>query len=797
MIRNTTPFVLLLLGSTLSHTSLKLYPRTRVDGSIPPTRSMVIILDESEKNGLGAATYSALVALYQQVCPVLVSTSVIKTLFTLEEPNELIRKELHLPQQSLETISYRIKKTFIANFDPAAFAFYVVNPALLLFIPHQYIKTLGSLPPSSKNFSSLELLLGLKVDHVQNINFKQIQEIMDSHKSRIPSKYFGKEALYGEKITSDSGVIDSPLFITSALYENKRLIPQWVIYLTGHGEQAQQDTLIAGLNIPWFRKVLDFLNFKIMTKFFVYISCYSTGTTLDTIYKNSSNPAFDQYQFPIATAGVANLRTVVYPAVKIEAPHAEPTFSLRFNNFFQQAMANNPIGYEHIIPFVFTGLDYLLPPQYQKSSYPNLLFNPYNFPIIRPAERDFFVPLVPVLHINPIMLAHRTQPLDIQQYAHTSNALTDQLYVMIDVEIVTLPLIVQRTKTAPVIASSLQQTIQLMHLQTDYSLQNLLQERAFIGNPGSTPFLIHTFIGNTKQQRYTNVIISMSQEGLPQATATTPHGEVIVVDKASMRSTTPTEKSEYLQQITTISAQKFSKETAEHIHELQQVVIHPRNQPLLDAITKSDHATARKFMEEHASVVDELVIQHIDRAYRQAFEDEQKKKLSLIYTEALEHYRNNHQKILDELFHAIKGDVAAQYRLLTIIKNAPTSSIYQKQCNALIILRQTIGLSTALGLLRGWVEQDDWREGRKTIRWQRRWQLEGQIQVPQPHEVFTYAQLKEQLQPWNTVMHTITQEATRISPPEFDQLCVHIFKGLETQQSSETIIKTGIARLRE
>lgn len=651
MIRNTIAVVLLSLGSMLSHASLKLYPRTQLDGFIPPTRALTIFLDDTEYPYVGSNTYEAIAAFYQQASPILISYSIMNNMLTQleltaeEKKQEEAAAKLGRAGVSVDDadhiISYRLKKHFIQNFNPHDWLLYQVNRDLFLFIPNAYIKSLGTLPQPTKKYSSRELLLGLKIDHMTALPFETLQKLArafaDNSSEDEASVYF-QQALYSNQPLQTYNEDYSTIFITSRAYENKKLIPQWVIYLAGHGSLPPEAT-VSGLSVPSLKYFLSFLNTKIITKILIYSSCYSAGVSLESAFKQSpENPIPDSYHFPLVTAGVGNLTTVTSPFYTKEAQQ-QAVFNVNFALFFKYTMSDTPHVYEHFLPYVISGLNYLLPDPPAPHSSPTILeaYNPENFPLIRPAERDLFIPLVPVLHISPLMLATRIKPLDIFGYVSLKNAITKRLYIMIDVDHVPFDLILRRSAMTPIFAPSFSNhpdpaIIHLRALYSEYNLEELFKAQAFIGDPHTTPFFINTFVNNQSQQKYSSVIISIDEDGLAYAQAIAPDSTLHIIKrtKEGIRYMTPDEQSTYIKNLATLDAQPPAKKVGEQVHKILQVATPLKNQLLLDAIANLDIQAVVKFLETHKPFIDETVMRRLHETRAKDLNKKQSETLSRI-----------------------------------------------------------------------------------------------------------------------------------------------------------------------
>ena len=81
-------------------------------------------------------------------------------------------------------------------------------------------------------------------------------------------------------------------------------MPQWLIYCSGHG--GLKETICA-LTLDDFKKFLDFLDIKIITKLFAYSSCYAHGTNANLIFNDFKTGMYKTFSYPIAASGFNDL----------------------------------------------------------------------------------------------------------------------------------------------------------------------------------------------------------------------------------------------------------------------------------------------------------------------------------------------------------------------------------------------------------------------------------------------------------------------------------------------------------
>lgn len=132
------------------------------------------------------------------------------------------------------------------------------------------------------------------------------------------------------------------------------------------------------------------------------------------------------------------------------------------------------------------------------------------------------------------------------------------------------------------------------------------------------------------------------------------------------------------------------------------------------------------------------------------------------------------QSALDALFKRAAGDVAVQYRLLTIVEGANKNEVeLQRQRDALVLLQTDPtgvvlkGPEEAFLLLQGLVEKTDWLEGRKTLRWKARWNQEGKIRA-ESIRVDEYQNMLSWLASWNEIVNALRRQVTALTNKELE-----------------------------
>lgn len=300
-----------------------------------PARGLLIFLDEKEKEEVGALTGELFTAIAQKAGPILASTSVLKNVFSeygknindpsyekvfksiINTPPEAQSKALLKIFKDLELFMvYRHRKAAYkyillkaSHFNPQEWIIKKVNDFLYLLIPMSYLQKVhidifDVLQDNAQSVSNTELQLGLHVNHMKTSRIEDILQTPDltfDHNYVIPALY-------------DDALQTSTIFCVRSEYRNQQIpMPAWTILLTGHGYSGLK---VASLSQDNFKKILDFLEHKILCRLFVYDSCFSAGITIQAVYHDITSNLQKTYSFPIIinaltdAATFANISTV-------------------------------------------------------------------------------------------------------------------------------------------------------------------------------------------------------------------------------------------------------------------------------------------------------------------------------------------------------------------------------------------------------------------------------------------------------------------------------------------------------
>lgn len=408
-------------------------------------QDIFIFLDDSETwPKLGAITDSIWSALYSKV-PIVVSASLLKIVFDPPSTaSSQYKEEFRKKFQGYAKIT-SLEDKALANdivqdsFKSDEWVMRQVSTSLVLLLPRWLVTSAGDATPidpkDPKGFTKRELNLGLKIDRMKDLGDKKnLQAFLKSYQKSQNENYF-INAL-------------TDLFVTGSEYKLNKVLnrkPQWTIYLTGHGNLG--DT-IASIPIRDFPKLLDFLETKVVTKLFIYSSCYAMGKNTQDVYKKEFPGQEHTYSFPIVVEATYDV------PVSVEGPRftfVNGNIALKFQEnyakFFDLTkFTSEPYDIAQAVQLIFPALN---------PDFFNDILSSNNFPHVRPIQRDTFISLFPGVEIGTTMTTSRTEPLDVGAAMENKNLISDQTYVLLRTTYVPFTLILRGKKQAPLLLSAI------------------------------------------------------------------------------------------------------------------------------------------------------------------------------------------------------------------------------------------------------------------------------------------------------------------------------------------------------
>lgn len=388
--------VLVIISIAVSSSSINSMNKLTDITYIP--RGLLIFLDDSETE-IDAVSNDLITALAQNAGPIIVSASLLVNVFSkdtgqfkYEDPKDLVKKFEGL-QFAVDKEEAIIAKKYILlralAFDPNSWIIKKISDSMYLFIPHYYLKSLHiridptKLINDRKEVSEVELQLGLKVNHMETVDF---DNIINRHVIEHTSADYFVNELYNARTKTSS------IFCTnSEYYENEFFnYPLWSIYMSGHGELR---SLIVGLNLEDFKLLLDFLENKINCRLLMYTSCYAAGLNNETIFKDAQSAIEKTYSFPIITqvltespAAAIELRVELAGRGNLKLE----TFK-NFKDFLKEVTKSEVTDYEKVV----TSISPILPRQelreFKWSNVPQIKFPGVEWFSVMASRKDIVV----------------------------------------------------------------------------------------------------------------------------------------------------------------------------------------------------------------------------------------------------------------------------------------------------------------------------------------------------------------------------------------------------------------------
>ncbi len=378
------------------------------------TNGLLIFIDPIQETGdkIGAVGRDLLNALDQKACPILASTLLLRDIVKQPTPQALVeqakakgdpnaqlyqdfvtyhgqanehlktipsnpseeQKRATVEHISLSPLEQRIRENvsiFTDNkdlltaveaqwrsFKPTADEWIIkkVNPHLVLLVPRTYLAEMNRKNNfdhyySTATFSKNELNLGIKIDQLADLNVDNFVNTYTPVTERDPGAFFVDSL--------------SSIFITQAEYalsakqkDIKPPMPQWFLYLFGHGASSYS---IAGIQIEAFKKLLDFLDAKIVTKLFVYSSCYAAGQNIQEIFKDARFPWLKTQPYVIAMGSLTDAqvsRTFMEPladisSIDFEKKREKTSMEQRFDKFLEGIADKNTLDVNLLPTYLF------------------------------------------------------------------------------------------------------------------------------------------------------------------------------------------------------------------------------------------------------------------------------------------------------------------------------------------------------------------------------------------------------------------------------------------------------------
>jgi hypothetical protein len=280
--------------------------QSQKEEALSKKRGLLIFLDEQEKDVIGSITSNLLLALYQEAGPIILSASL---LYSLREyarkdnrPIEELLNQLGQEQLQLEQTKSVLNAALIKIcFKQERWIIKKINNSLNLCIPLRHLDSLNIVYDTVKKIdstmetntvSNIELQLGLKVNHMETVDFGSIE---------IPSYYTQVSTYFSSTLASYFVDALDIIFCKKSDYINELVaIPQWCMFIEGHG---LTNVGIAYLTLDDFKKLLNFFEKEMIITLLVVFSCYAAGVNANKIYGELKLGTQQYYSFPIILQG--------------------------------------------------------------------------------------------------------------------------------------------------------------------------------------------------------------------------------------------------------------------------------------------------------------------------------------------------------------------------------------------------------------------------------------------------------------------------------------------------------------
>ena len=317
--------------------------------AISKKRGLLIFLDDSEKKEVGAVGGTLSVALEQEVGPIIVSSFLFNNISNKETLRRVVDDQNEKSYLRKDIEVFRADRWIVKK----------INDLLNLLIPVSYLNSLNIDKDKVKKFDStiisdVELQLGLKVNHMETINYELgIGSVYSSLKEGLWS-YFYKSS-EEEPVEFATYFVNSLNFIFCEKFDYQSTtidIPEWFIFINGHGGLLHS---VAHLSFEGFKKLLDFLDSKINTKLLVIRSCYAVGVNANRIYGEMESRTQEYFSFPIIIQALNDVASLSYlPLLDMKAFTHDKTVkyitNIDFVSFFRKAKEMG--NYSEVIKYI-------------------------------------------------------------------------------------------------------------------------------------------------------------------------------------------------------------------------------------------------------------------------------------------------------------------------------------------------------------------------------------------------------------------------------------------------------------
>ncbi len=367
-------------------------------------RGLLIFLDEPREYCLKkeAVSLDLTEAIIQKAGPIIVSANILRSVLkdylppserTMYGKTVSYVKSFFSKESKSEKAFNSCEILISKNFDSSEWIIKEVSKELYCMLPYTYLDMVkvALADVQKENASSItptELTLGLKVNHMRNVDIREIStaQIIPSDRS-----YFVRALTGGN------------LFCERAAYQESYISrPLWTWYMMGHGFVSQY---IVGMPIEDFKKVLTFITDHLTMRLLVYQTCYGAGLNTELVYNDEKTNMQRAYPFTIVTQAITDAsvaQLVLSYGVKRERPRDFSTFT-KYGH-------DNDIDYEKVIKTVF----HIAPDPFYKGNIAQIKLPGIEWFSVVAGKND-------VVGIGTIMAKTRSKPLDIHKWFKAEN----------------------------------------------------------------------------------------------------------------------------------------------------------------------------------------------------------------------------------------------------------------------------------------------------------------------------------------------------------------------------------------
>jgi hypothetical protein len=382
-----------------------------VEGRDNPTQLLIMLIENKENFLSGAISSQLAYHLYCQSGPILTSASLLRTIVTYRERSKSVKSIVETLQKNIALEEGYLDIGFsllVKGFDSQAWHWFRVTDLVYLIIPRRLLindrKKVGE-------WTEREIVSGFKIDHMKELEYDDVlKTLVDGSLTVLSEEDLIKKIL---KMQNGEGnianyiaesILDGSVLLSRSEYRKINLhhMKQWIIFAGGHGSAG---TAVAGLDMKIYRDFLYFLETKVLTRFLIVNSCYSTGLSSEIAFQDTNTSLQRTFSFPVVTSSLPNNMStggvLIPPAWVVDEQ----------SKLVRPLLAHSCEKLREIISDT-TNIKYL---ELVDCFIDRHAFN--NFAFVRYSGRERFIPLWFAIEISDVLAKTRTKPLNIMEFA--------------------------------------------------------------------------------------------------------------------------------------------------------------------------------------------------------------------------------------------------------------------------------------------------------------------------------------------------------------------------------------------